>query len=141
MTIGAGCEDPTPLAIDAKHRRLFTGCRSGVLAILNADDGSLLASLPIGKGADAIVYDPTLDLAFVSCGDGTVSVVREDAGKFQVAQVIKTAPGARTMALDPTSHRLYLPVSDQGPLLPQTEELPSRPAIVPETFRLLTVEP
>ncbi|RFB79799.1 YncE family protein [Methylovirgula sp. 4M-Z18] len=140
--IGGGCEDPTPLAIDTKHRHLYVGCRSGVLAVLSADDGSLLASLPIGKGTDAIVFDPSADLAFISCGDGTVSVVRQDAaGKFEIAQVIKTAPGARTLALDPSTHRLYLPVSDQGPMLPKTEELPSRPAIVPETFRLLTVDP
>lgn len=141
-SIGGGCEDPTPLAVDAVHGHLFAGCRSGILAILKADDGSLLASLPIGKGTDAIAFDPKLDLAFVACADGTVTIVREAPGdKFEVAQVVKTQPGARTLALDVSTHRLYLPVADQGPMLPKTEELPSRPAIVPETFRILTLEP
>jgi len=102
---------PTGLALDREHRRLFSACSgSQTMVVLDADSGHVIAKLPIGRGADGCSFDPERGLAYSSNGgDGTVSVVREEErGRFEVAATIKTQQGARTMTLDPKSHRLYL---------------------------------
>jgi len=137
--LGEGCEDPTPLTVDPARGRLFIGCRSGVAVVLDSDDGTRLAALPLGKGADAAVFDPGADLAFIACYDGTITAIRAEERGAAVAQTIKTEAGGRIVALDPVGHRLFVPVADLGPLLPKTEDLPARPAIVPESFRILTI--
>jgi DNA-binding beta-propeller fold protein YncE len=138
--IGVGCEQPTPLAINRDGLRLFVGCRSGTLAVIDVRKRSLIATIPIGKGVDAIGYEPKSHLIFVSCYDGTLTVVKENSsGDYSLLQTVTTAPGARTLALDPAGPRVFLPVADLGPSLPKVGDMPSRPAIVPATFRILTV--
>lgn len=100
---------PVGLAIDPVRRRLFCTCRNGKMVVLNADDGKLLASVPIGQHTDACAFDPATQLAFSSNGDGTLTVVRGDArDHYSVVQTVTTQTGARTMALDPTTHDLFL---------------------------------
>jgi DNA-binding beta-propeller fold protein YncE len=138
--IGGGCQDPTPLSIDQEHGRLFIGCRSGVLVVLDAATHAIVASLPIGKGADGVGYDSHSGLVFVSCFDGTMTIISSsEATGYAVVQTVATAPGARTMALDTNGPRAFLPVADLGPALPKTAGAPSRSAIVPSTFRILSV--
>jgi hypothetical protein len=140
--IGASCKEPTPMAIDRAQGRVFIGCRSGVLAIVDVANEALLATLPIGAGADTVVFDDRSGLIFVSCNDGSLSIFRATpTGSYALVQTVLTAAGARTMALDPKSLRVFLPVADRGPMLPKVGDIPGRPAIVPETFRILTVAP
>jgi DNA-binding beta-propeller fold protein YncE len=101
--------EPTGLAYDPSHNRLFAACRSRQLVILDAADGRYLADVPIGANTDAAVFDQVTQTAFSSNGDGTLTVARETSpGKFRVVQTVATQPGARTMALDPVTHRIYL---------------------------------
>ena len=136
----APCASPTGLAIDVRHEVLFTGCRSGVMAISDAKAGRLITTLPIGQGVDAVQFDAARADAFASNGDGTITVIHEDApGRFHVVENVPTARGARTMALDPREHRLFTVTSDFGPM-PQGQQGRRRPPMVPGTFRLLVVE-
>jgi DNA-binding beta-propeller fold protein YncE len=138
--IGGPCKEPTPMAIDRRLGRVFVGCRSGVLAIVDLANKALIATLPIGAGADTVVFDDRSGLIFVSCNDGTLSIFKAtSAASFALVQTVPTAAGARTMALDPETLKVFLPVADRGPMLPKVGDIPSRPAIVPETFRILTV--
>jgi hypothetical protein len=138
--IGGGCGDPTPLAIDSVHDRLFVGCRSGVLVVLDATTHALIASLPIGKGADTVAYEASSSLIFVSCNDGTLTIIKAlSPSRYGVVQNLLTTPAARTLAVDPHGPRIFLPAADLGSLLPKTGDAPPRPAIVPSTFRILTV--
>jgi DNA-binding beta-propeller fold protein YncE len=128
---------PTGMSMDRATRRLFIGCRNKKLIVMNADDGKIVADFPIGAFVDATAFRG--GLAFASCGDGTLTVVREvSPDKFELAQVLKTQVGARTMALDPTGELIYLPTSDLtfpagfNPARP-------RPVPVPGTFRILVV--
>ncbi len=105
----APCESPTGLAIDPATRRLFSSCHSGVAVVLDADTGKLVATLPIGKGTDAAAFDPDTKRFFSSNSDGTLTVVAENsADDFSVLANVKTAPGARTMAVDPATGRIFL---------------------------------
>jgi DNA-binding beta-propeller fold protein YncE len=127
---------PVGMAIDSAHRRLFVGCRRPQkLIVMNADDGKVLADFPIGAGVDATKFDGD---AFASCGDGTLSVVRETTpGKFELVQTVETARGARTMGIDPTTHTLYLPTAE---FEPQTQGQ-SRPRPKPDSFMIVAVTP
>ena len=105
---------------------------------MDTKDGKVLADLPIGKGNDACAFDPGTGNAFASCGDGTVTVVKETApAKFEVIQTIKTPRMARTMAVDPSTHMLYLPTAEFGPAQPGER----RPAPKPDTFMIVVVAP
>jgi DNA-binding beta-propeller fold protein YncE len=139
----APCEGPTGLAIDRAHHRLFSGCGNKVMAISDASAGKLITTLPIGASVDAAAFDPGTQLAFASNGDGTLTVVHEEGpDKFRVVANVTTRRGARTMALDPLTHRVYLVTADFGPTPPATEQLPRpRPPIIPGTFSLLVAEP
>lgn len=139
----APCEAPTGLAIDRAHHRLFSGCHSKVMAISDATAGKMIATLPIGAGVDAAAYDPGTALAFASNGDGTLTVVHEDTpDKFHVVADVKTKVGARTMAVDERTHRVYLVTADFGPAPAATPEHPRpRPPMLPGTFVLITGEP
>jgi DNA-binding beta-propeller fold protein YncE len=109
---------PTGLALDRKHRRLFSVCSgSQTMVVLDADKGTILARLPIGRGSDGCVFDADRGLAFSSNGgDGTLTVVKEmEPGRFGVIATIPTQRGARTMALDPMTHRLYLSAATSAP--------------------------
>jgi YVTN family beta-propeller protein len=137
----APCEEPTGLAIDRKHRRLFSGCRNKLMAIVDADSGKVISSLPIGGGVDAAAFDPEYGLAFASCGEGVLTIIHEDSpDKFSVAENVPTKRGARTMALDPVNHRIFLVTAEFGPAPAPTAEQPHpQPAILPDSFELLVV--
>src|SRR5215471_10397163 len=105
----APCEEPSGLAIDQKNRRLFAGCGNKMMAVVNADSGKVVTTVPIGQGVDANGFDPGTTLAFSSNGDGTLTVVHEDSpDAFSVVQNATTQRGARTMALNPGNHDVYL---------------------------------
>jgi DNA-binding beta-propeller fold protein YncE len=114
-----GCEGPSGLSMDRQNRRLFSGCDNKVMAIVDADSGKLIATVPIGAGVDATAFDPKTALAFSSNGeDGTLTVVHEDSpDKFTVAEIVPTEAGARTLALDPESGTVYLVTATVGPKL------------------------
>ena len=101
----APCESPSGMAMDGEHRRLFVGCRNKMMAVMNADTGKVITTLPIGEGVDANGFDPGSQLAFSSNGrSGNLTVVHEDSpDKFTVAENVETAKGARAMALEPDS--------------------------------------
>ena len=139
----APCQAPTGLAIDREHHRLFSGCRNQLMAISDATAGKVIATEPIGQGVDACRFDPGTQLAFASNGDGTLTVVHEDApDKFVVVANVATKRGARTMELDERTHRVFTVSADFGPPPAATPEHPRpRPSILPGTFALLVLEP
>ena len=139
----AGCENPTGLALDARGQRLFAACGNRVMAVLDAGSGRVLGSAPIGAGVDFAAYDPSARLAFASCGEGVLTAVTvTTAGSAQVAQSIPTRPGARTMALDERTHRIFLVTANFGAPPAATPEQPHpRAPSLPGSFRLLVVEP
>jgi YVTN family beta-propeller protein len=135
------CEEPTGLAIDRAHKRLFVGCGNRLMVVVNAATGNIVASVPIGAGVDAAAFDPGTALAFSSNGEGTLTVVREDSPeKFSVLENVPTQRGARTMALDEKTHRIFLVTAEFGPRPEATAAQPRpRPPILPGTFTLLVV--
>jgi DNA-binding beta-propeller fold protein YncE len=137
----APCESPSGLAMDKKNRRLFVGCDNKMMAVVNADSGKVITTLPIGDGVDANRFDSDNKLAFASCGEGVLTVVKEDSpDKFSVVQNVKTERGARTMELDPKTHKIYLVTAKFGPPPAATAEQPHpRPSILPDTFEVLVV--
>jgi DNA-binding beta-propeller fold protein YncE len=136
-----GCDEPSGLAIDAKNRRLFVGCGNKVMPIVNADNGKVLATLPIGGGVDATAFDDGTGLAFASCGEGVLTVVSEESpDKFSVAENVPTERGARTMALDSKTHQVYTVTAKFGPPPAATaEQQHPRPSILPDTFMVLVL--
>lgn len=111
----APCQSPSSMAIDRANRRLFLGCRSKVMAVLNADNGKVITTLPIGDHVDATAYDPSTHLIFNSNGEGTITVIRQDdPDAYTVIDTIKTLPHAKTMALDTKTHRLFLSAAERG---------------------------
>ena len=137
----APCEEPTGLTIDVEHRRLFAGCLNKLMAVVDAESGKIVATLPIGSGVDATGFDAGPQYAYASNGDGTLTVIHEDApDKFTVVDNISTQRGARTMALDPATHQIYLVTADFGPPPPATPSQPRpRPPILPDTLVVLVV--
>ena len=135
-------QEATGLAMDLTNRRLFAVCGNKLMVVLNADTGKIVAILRIGAGADAAAFDPKLGLAFASCGDGTLTVVHEDSPDlFRPVQTLTTRKGARTMALDSKSHRIYLPTAQFAPAPAASADNPrSRPQMVPGSFTILVVE-
>lgn len=125
---------PVGMSMDVQKRRLFIGCRRPQkLMVMSADDGKVIADLPIGAGVDATKFDGDV---FASCGDGTLTVARETAsGQFQVLQTVQTPRGARTMGNDPATHRLYLPTAELEP--PPAGQ--GRPRPKPGTFMVVVV--
>jgi hypothetical protein len=111
----APCQSPSSMALDKTNHRLFIGCRSRVMAVMNADTGQVIATLPIGDHVDATAFDPETRLIFNSNGEGTVSVIRQETpDKYSSVQTVKTLPRAKTMALDPKTHRLFLSTVEAG---------------------------
>jgi YVTN family beta-propeller protein len=111
----APCASPSSMAIDRDNRRLFIGCRSKVMAVMNADSGQVITTVPIGDHVDATVFDPQTKLIFNSNGEGTITVIHEDSpDKYSVVQTVKTVPKAKTMALDTKTHRLFLSTAESG---------------------------
>ena len=109
------CASPSSMAIDRVNRRLFVGCRSKVMAVMNADTGQVITTLPIGDHVDATAFDPETRLIFSSNGEGTITVIhQDDADKYSVVENVKTLPRAKTMALDPKTHQLFLSTVESG---------------------------
>ena len=136
-----GCEGPSGLAMDQKHRRLFSGCHNKVMAVTDADTGKVIATVPIGQGVDANGFDPGTDLAFSSNGDGTLTVVHEDsADKYTVVQNAQTQRGARTMALDTNNHDVYLVTAEIEEKPPAEGQTRPQRTMKPGSFTLLVME-
>ena len=111
----APCASPSSMAIDRTNHRLFLGCRSKVMAVMNADTGQLITTLPIGDHVDATAFDPETKLIFNSNGEGSVTVIHQDgADKYSAVETVKTLPRAKTMALDPKTHQLFLSTAESG---------------------------
>jgi DNA-binding beta-propeller fold protein YncE len=110
-------KSPAGLAIDRDHNRLFSTCHNQKMVVLDAESGKVIGTVPIGRGTDAAAFDPDAGLAFSSNGDGTLTVVKgDDAGKFHVVADVKTETGARTMAIDPKTHNVFLVTARTRPL-------------------------
>jgi len=134
----APCKQPVAMAIDTAHHRLFSGCRSGVMAVSDYQGGRVVATLPIGTGVDGAAYDAASGDAFASNADGTLTVMHQDSpDAYHVAQTVKTAPAARNMGLDPTTHRLYLVSAKFGP---SQEGGRGRGPVLPGSFTLMVIE-
>lgn len=136
-------EEATGLAIDVLHHRLFVGCHNRLMVMMDGTNGKVLASVPIGEGVDGCAFDPSTGLAFASCGEGTVTIAHEDTpDTLKVVQTLRTVRSARTMALDPTTHRIYLSAADFEPAPTPTEGAHrQRPKIVSGSFRVLVYGP
>lgn len=138
----AGCEEPSGLAMDRAHQRLFAVCSNKVMVVVDAGSGSVVATLPIGGRVDGVAFDAGTQLAFASGGDGTLTIVHEDTpDRFSVAQTVATRAGARTLAVDEKTHRVYTVTAKYGPA-PETGAQPAgRPKIVPGTFTVVELDP
>jgi DNA-binding beta-propeller fold protein YncE len=137
----APCTEPSGLAIDRKNRRLFVGCDNKMMAVVDADSGKVLATPAIAEGVDATAYDDETDLAFASCGQGVLTVVKQDSPqKFSVGENVKTEPGARTIALDTKTHNVFTVTAKFGPPPAATADNPHpRRTILPDTFEVLVL--
>lgn len=136
----APCEEPSGLAIDQKHHRLFSGCHNKMMAVTDADTGKVIATPAIGQGVDANAFDPEQELAFSSNGDGTLTVVHEDSPeKFSVVDNATTEKFARTMALDTNNHDVYEVTAEIEEAPPAKEGERPRRTMKPGSFTLLVV--
>jgi DNA-binding beta-propeller fold protein YncE len=132
----APAKAPVSMAIDTRNHRLFVGCRSKSLLVLDTDNGKAVATLPIGERVDAGAYDPETKLVFCSCGDGTVAVVRQETpDQYAAAETVKTRVGSKTMALDPKTHRLFIPAAEYKAADAGAPR--ARPTMVPGSFTVL----
>src|SRR2546425_444745 len=110
------CRQPVAMAIDTAHHRLFSGCRSGVMAVSDYQAGKIVTTLPIGTGVDGAGYDAASGNAFASNADGTLTVIHQDApDQYRVAETLQTPPGSRNMGLDPANHRVFVVSAKFGP--------------------------
>jgi DNA-binding beta-propeller fold protein YncE len=131
----APAKTPVSMAIDAANHRLFVGCRSKSLVVMDCDSGKTVATLPIGDRVDAGAFDPETKMIFCSCGDGTVTVVRQETpDQYAVVETIKTRPQSKTMALDPKTHKLFLPGAEYKAAAAGGR---GRPTMVPGSFVML----
>lgn len=137
----APCEEPSGLAMDREHRRLFAGCHNQMMAVIDADNGKVVATPAIGRGVDANNFDPGTGIAFSSNGEGTLTVVKESSpDQFTVVQNATTERGARTMALDLKTHRVILVTAKFGPPPAPTADRPHPwPSIVAGSFHALVM--
>ena len=136
-------EAPSGIALDAAHHRLFSTCDNKLMTMLDTESGKVVATVPIGEGPDGCAFDDKAQLAFASCGEGVTTIAKEESpDKLAVVQTLKTERGARTMALDPTTRRIYLPTAQFEPMPSPAPGAPrQRPKIVPNTFKLLVYAP
>ena len=140
----APCKNPVSMAIDVRRQRLFTGCRSGVMVVSDYTRGAVVATVPIGEGVDGAGWDPVRRDAYASNGDGTLTVIHQDTpDKYHVVENVQTGSRARTMGIDPASHRIYLAAAKFGEIPAEsTATNPRRrPPMVPGSFSVIVVEP
>ena len=129
---------PSAMGIDLQHNRLFVGCRNQTLLVIDSRSGKIVATLPIGKWVDATVYDPVHQRVFACCGDGTLTVARQDsADSYTVGEVIHTELGSRSMAFDSASNTIYVPSAKLNPISPLDPHPHPRP--IPGTFNILVL--
>jgi len=133
-------EEPSGMGLDAARDIVFSGCHNNMMTALDGGTGKIIATVPIGSGVDGNGFDAGTGLAFSSNGDGTLTVVQESSGTYTVAETVPTQKGARTMAIDPVTHNIYLPTANFGPAPLPTKASPKpRPAPIKGTFVILVV--
>jgi outer membrane protein assembly factor BamB len=134
----APCKQPVAMALDTAHHRLFSGCRSGLMAISDYQAGKVVATVPIGAGVDGVGFDATSGDAFASNADGTLTVVHQDGpDQYHVAETLQTPQGARNMGLDPTNHRVFIVSAKFGPAPAGGR---GRGPVLPGSFTLMVIE-
>jgi len=134
----APCKQPVAMAIDPAHHRLFSGCRSGLLAVSDYQAGKVVATVPIGTGVDGAGYDAASGNAFASNADGTLTVVHQDtADQYHVVESVQTPPGSRNMGLDPSNHRIFVVSAMFGPAPAGGR---GRGPVLPGSFTLMVIE-
>src|SRR5436305_220352 len=134
----APCKQPVAMAIDTAHHRLFSGCRSGVMAISDYQAGKVVATVPTGGGTDGAGFDAESGDAFASNADGTLTVIHQDSpDQYHVIENIQTPPGSRNMGLDPTNHRLFVASAKFGPVPAGGS---GRGPVLPGSFALMMTE-
>ena len=132
-----GCRQPVALSIDTQHHRLFSGCRSGVLAVSDYRAGKVVATAPIGQGVDSDAYDAATGDIFMGNADGTLTILHEDdPDRYHVVQTLTTPAGSRNLGLDPRTHRIFVVSAKFGPVPAGGR----RGTVLPGTFTLLTIE-
>jgi DNA-binding beta-propeller fold protein YncE len=125
------------MALDTAHHRLFSGCRSGVMAVSDYQAGKVISTLPIGAGVDGAGYDPASANAFASNADGTLTVIHQDMpDQYRVVENVQTPTGSRNMGLDPTTHRIFIASGKFGVAPPGRGRAP----LLPGTFVVLVIE-
>jgi DNA-binding beta-propeller fold protein YncE len=135
----APCKQPVSMAIDIAHHRLFSGCRSGVMAISDYQSGKVVATAPIGTGVDGAAFDPASHDAFASNADGTLTVIHQDTpDSYHVTQTVQTPQASRNMGLDPSNHRLFVVSAKFGPAQSGGR---GRGPVLADSFTLLVIEP
>ena len=138
--IGQG-DEPSGLAFDVENQRLFLVCSNKMMVVMDAGNGKVIQTLPIGENADAVVFDPITKLAFSSNGEGTLTVVHEDdPDHFKVVQTVTTQKGAKTIAMDSDTHKLYLSTAEFEPQQPSADGQKHRRKIKPGTFLILVLD-
>jgi DNA-binding beta-propeller fold protein YncE len=138
------CANPSALSFDTVNHRLFSICANQTMAVTDSVSGKAVARIVIGRGADGIGYDPDFELLFSSNGiDGTLTVIHQDSpDEYRVLASVNTQVSARTMVLDPASHRVYLAAAQFGPPPPGSGEQPAQHAnILPDSFMILVAQP
>jgi YVTN family beta-propeller protein len=135
------CDEPTGMALDAVHGRVFSGCHNKIMTVLDTAAGKVIGTVPIGANVDGNGFDAGTGLAFSSNGDGTLTVVRESApGRFAVVETVPTQGGSRTMAVDPVTHNIYLPAAQFSMTKASSPGAPKpRPEMIKGTFEILVV--
>jgi DNA-binding beta-propeller fold protein YncE len=134
----APCKQPVAMAIDTAHHRLFSGCRSGVMAVSDYQAGKLVATVPIGGGVDGAGYDAASGNAFASNADGTLTVIHQDSpDQYRVVENLQTPPASRNMGLDPTNHRVFVAGAKFGPAPAGGR---GRGPVLPGSFALMVIE-
>lgn len=133
----APCQEPSGLAMDSKDGVLFSVCDNKMMTVTDIKSLKVVAMPAIGANPDAAGFDPGAGLAFSSNGEGTLTIVKEVGGKWQAVDTVQTERGARTMTIDPRTHRIYLLAAEYGP--PQAGDKKGRPSILPDSFHVLVV--
>jgi len=133
----APCKQPVAMAIDTGRHRLFSGCRSGVMAVSDTEAGKVVATVPIGAGVDGAGFDPSTGDAFASNADGTLTVIHQDKpDSYRIVQTVETPQGSRNMGLDLTNHRIFVVAAKFG----EPTGTRGRRPVLPGTFELLVIE-
>ncbi len=135
----AGCTEPTGLAIDLKTNKLIIGCGNQQAVIMDSQSGKIQQTFRVGSGVDGVAFDAERNFAFISAGEGTLTVLSEDVGHFTALADVPTAKGARTLALDQQTGQVYLPYSQFSQLVPAPDGTRRRPSVKPGTFEILRV--